>query len=359
MDPFPYDSRNRGGGKARTGKARARYDTDMRSRAPLFALLLFVGAFSVPHLAHASIPFLGPIIPDTINRCPAGWGALITVANNIIEFLLTIAIVFVAPIMIAYAGFLYVINPMSMSNIGKAKNILLNTISGIVIALSAWLIVDAVMAVLYNPTTAGQTWSSIIRGDSSSFCLLQTSSLNNLNQTSYGVTGVTSSGKALLSTTPSNVPGNACNPSTITSAVPSATQQQAQLLACIAQGESTCGTSGGPYNLNYSWNKASSNGKASTAAGPYQVLLASNHSCYENATCYAAAGVSGPLNCQNAFDSKGFPIPGSSLVTTCQKAAANTACSAAAAVCLLNHQSFASAYGTDPYLASCQQAYGG
>lgn len=346
----------------------------MRSRFFLFTILFVAGSLALPLAAHAAIPFFGPIIPDDINRCAAGWGAVIDVINRIISFSITIAIVFVAPLMIAYAGFLYVVNPVNASGISEAKKILTNTVVGIVIALSGWLIVDAIMAVLYNANapvgaTGGVlgTWSSIVYGDSSKLCLIQEGALNRLNQTvpGTGITGIGADGSVFtggggtLSTALSTSPGDPCNPATIMAAVPNASISQANLLACIAKGESTCGTKNPPYNLNYSWNKDTGNGKASTAAGAYQVLLSSNSSCYDNAVCEAAGGTSGvPLNCKSGFDSKGFPISGSAVVERCKQAAGNVGCSSAAAVCLLQKQSFSSAYATNPYTASCQSKYG-
>lgn len=162
-------------------RSAVRYDTDMRSRATLLAFMLVTGALALPHFAHAAIPFFGPIIPPPSvsgvpgsDTCAAGWGMLITVINNIIELLLTLAIVFVAPIMIAYAGFLYVINPYKPGERTHANSILLNTIAGIVVALAAWLIVDAVMAVLYNknaPGFAGATWWSIVSSGGVADCI--------------------------------------------------------------------------------------------------------------------------------------------------------------------------------------------
>lgn len=329
---------------------------NMRFRVPLFALLLVAGSFVLPLAAHAAIPFFGPIIPEGLDVCPTGWGAVMIVVNNIISLLLTLAIVFVAPIMIAYAGFLFVVNSVNPTGIDKAKGILLNTVVGIIIALAGWLIVNAVMAVFYKPSAVGgASWWQIVTS-SGPPCLDQKGALPDAGLNQALVTGVTATG-GTLSTTISTVPGSACNPSTVIAAAPNASISQANLLACIARGESTCGAMNPPYNLNYSWNKAGKDGKASTAAGAYQVLLSSNHTCYENNVCYAAAGVSGPLNCQNAFDSKGFPISGTTL-TNCEKAAGNVSCSAAAAVCLLSQQSFASAYATDRYMASCQSQYG-
>ena len=86
----------------------------MRSRIPLFAFLLVAGSLALPLAAQAGgIPFFGPIIPNeqiTVNGvltnqnvCAAGWGLLITVINNVISLLITLAIVFVAPLMIAWS----------------------------------------------------------------------------------------------------------------------------------------------------------------------------------------------------------------------------------------------------------------
>ena len=140
----------------------------MRFRVPLLVFLFAVGSFALPLVVHAGgIPFFGPIIPqEGINAvCPAGWGMLMLVINNIISLLLTLAIVFVAPLMIAYSGFLFVVNPVDSSGISKARGILTNTIVGIVIALAGWLIVDAIMVVLYNGSFG--TWSNLVTGSGS------------------------------------------------------------------------------------------------------------------------------------------------------------------------------------------------
>ena len=181
MDPCTQDSRNKSGGKV-----------------ALLVLILIAGSLALPHLAHAAIPFFDPIIPDDINKCAAGWGALIIVINRLIQFLITLAIVFVAPLMIAYSGFLFVVNPVSSGGKEKARSILTNTVVGIVIALAGWMIVDAIMVVLYNPgassgTTTLQAWSSIVYGDSSKLCLIQEAALKDLNQ-SVNVQGISASG---------------------------------------------------------------------------------------------------------------------------------------------------------------------
>ncbi len=324
-----------------------RYDTSMRSRIALFAFLFITGLFTLPLVTHASgIPFFGPIIPSGNDLCPAGWGMLIIVVNNIIEFAITLVIVFIAPIMIAYSGFLFVVNPVNPSGKEKAKSILLNTVVGTIIALAGWLIVDAVMAVLYNPSAAGGTWSSIVTSGGLPACLQQAGSLYQLDQsTGANIQSINANGNMALS-----FGTGACDSNSVLinaqSAGYSLTMSQANTLACIAAPEDSCG-SGDPYN--YSWNKNAGKGKASTAFGAFQIALSTNHLCFENPVCYKAAGVTGPLNCQNGFGPNGFLNGGNATVlANCIKAASNLACNTAAAACVLQKQGF-SAWTADPH----------
>ncbi|MDP1689839.1 MAG: pilin [bacterium] len=305
----------------------------MRSRAPLFTLLLVVSFLSLPFVAYAGIPFFGPIIPAEFNACAAGWGMLITVVNNIISFLLTLAIVFVAPLMIAYAGFLFVVNPVDSGGISKAKGILTNTIFGIVIALASWMIVDALMVVLYSGSEGSSkwgTWASLVTSGNLPACLPQQGTASQPGVITSAPVGVGG-----LKAPPAGKAGTACDPAVLKAAVPSLTAAQANTLACIAAPESSCGA---PHNPpNYNWNSAVSS-PGSSAAGAFQVLLSTNARCYENAACYAAAGVSGPLNCASGF-SRGNPktdSAGAAVVQKCLAAANNLTCSTSAAACLVN-----------------------
>ncbi len=305
----------------------------MRFRTPLFASALPVLAFPAIAVAQ-TIPFFGPIVPSSINQCPAGWTMLITVANNIIVFSITIAIVFIAPLMIAWAGFLFVVNPVNASGKEQAKSILWHTLIGILIALSAWFIVSAVMTVLYKPDPGAgfaANWAAIIQGNGDP-CLQQAGSLQTLNQIGApSITGVSATGVNTLS-----FGTGACDSSTIQQAAAAGnytlTTAQANTLACLAKPESTCGT----VNKNYKW------GNGSSAAGAFQVTLQGNSSCYDNAVCSQAAGVTGNLNCASAF-SGGNPktdAASQKLVQECLQAAANLNCSTTAAACVLQKQGF-------------------
>jgi len=152
----------------------------MRLQTTLLATALVVlASLALPGATHAqTIPFFGPIVPESAAACPAAWGLLIVVINRIIIVLISVAIVFVAPLMIAWAGFLLVANPFNSGAKDQAKKILTNTVVGIVVAMCGWLIVDAVMAVVYQPTSGAQygsawgRWYDLISsGGSGNYCI--------------------------------------------------------------------------------------------------------------------------------------------------------------------------------------------
>ncbi len=259
-------------GKVAPFRGEWQYDRGMRSRIPLFAFLLIASALVLPIAAHAQgIPFFGPIIPDAANKCAAGWGTLVVVFNRLIALLITLAIIFVAPLMVAYSGFLLVIGQGNASEISKAKGILWNTVVGIVIALAGWMIVDAIMAVLYNSTTPVsdgsvlKTWSNIITSGNQPFCLIQEGSLYKLNQASPGITGVNANGTVVStngSTSLCSSSNTACSPSVLQAAKFTATQ--ANVMSCIAVTESSGIPATPPYNTTHP-------GSNSTACGLFQI----------------------------------------------------------------------------------------
>lgn len=276
-------------GKLLACKLRRGMIARMRSRVPLFLLLLLAGVAVVPHFAHAAIPFFGPIVPDTGNLCAPAWGMVITVVNNLIELGITLAIVFVAPIMIAYAGFLMVVEPMSPGGHTKARGILLNTVVGIVVALAAWLIVDAVMAALTpNGRPFGENWATIISSNGAPQCINIPATLNQ-TATGAGVTGVSANGSVYTGPLGQCGSGNtACSVSALRAL--GASVGQANAMSCIAVTES----SGNPNTPVYNTVHPGSN---STACGTFQIVQTTwkeyasgsctNFSNCTNATCNA------------------------------------------------------------------------
>ena len=75
------------------------------------------------------------------------WGALITLGGNILNFMVTIS-VFIAAIMFAYAGWLFFSDTGNASNIESAKKIFGAVVIGLIIVLTAWLVVNTLLDTL-------------------------------------------------------------------------------------------------------------------------------------------------------------------------------------------------------------------
>ncbi len=312
----------------------------MRSRVHVFALALIAGSLALPHFAHAAIPFFGTIVPDNISRCAAGWGAVITIANNIIQFTLTIALVFLLPIMITYAGFLMVVNQGNPGKITQAKNIILNTVLGIVIAMAAWLIVDAVMVALYDPSKFdGETWMSLIGSHGAADCLIQEGALQNLNQTSLQVTGLSANGEYAYvfgKTGALCADGNgACSPSVLKGV--GFSPAQANVMSCIAGTE----------------NSQQATGCTGNACGTFQIMLTKNQ--------LVGPSCGGTLDCPSLCKGSSGAAVKTAACQPCVQAANNAACNAETAYSLFKQ------YGYKPWTdwsdnkqsAACVQQYGG
>lgn len=329
----------------------------------------------LPFAAHAATTnVFGPIIPDITSggvcSCAGSapdWGCVLQVFQTLLNTIVSVSLVLLT-LFIAYAGIQFMLSPTSEEQRLKARKTLTNALIGLVVILGAWLIVDSVMKVIYNGSAQAGTaqfgpWNALLT-PSTDYCIFQhgtPAALPGISTSTATGAGTTASGDSnvLLNYSAS---GGSCSAATVQQGASAGgytlTNTQASELACIAQWESTCGTKNPPYNLNYSWNKPTSNGKASTAAGAFQVLMSTNSACYDNPACEQAGGTPGvALNCKSGFDSSGFPKNGSPVVQKCEQAAGNVACSASAAACQLQHQNFAGPggmYTADAHASSCQ-----
>ena len=241
---------------------------------------------------------------------------LMVVVNRVISLLITLAIVFVAPLMIAYSGFLFVVNPVSSAGKEQAKGILTHTIVGIVIALAGWMIVNAIMAVLYDKDKFGETWSSLITSDGLPPCLDLKASLN--QSAGIGISGISASGVKYLAP----VSGNCSTDSLISFGIDPSI---ANTMSCIAQNESSC-------------NLTAAN-SSSSAFGLFQVVNGYNDTGHNlnfpvctQAAQTAGYSVSGNLDCHNSVIRGGAPNPNNIyLYNACHAASSNPNCNAAAA----------------------------
>lgn len=124
-------------------------------------------------LAHAAnLPLLDPnfsIVPEACRvDCPCGVGAALQFIQNIMNVLISFAVV-VMSLIIAWAGFLFVMSAANPESRSKARSMLINAFIGLAIVLSAWLIVDFIMKHLYSESTKTSfgPWNKILVLDGS------------------------------------------------------------------------------------------------------------------------------------------------------------------------------------------------
>lgn len=80
---------------------------------------------------------------------PCGFKDFITLINNVITFILKYMVVPIAAIMFAYAGFLLITAGGEAAGARtKAKNIFMNALIGLIIAVGAWLIVKTLIEII-------------------------------------------------------------------------------------------------------------------------------------------------------------------------------------------------------------------
>jgi hypothetical protein len=85
-----------------------------------------------------------------------GWSQLMALVNNVVHFVLFDLAVPIAAIMFAYAGFELLTAGGDTSKMKKAKNIFINVLIGLVVAVAAWLIINTILSILgYNGAWIG------------------------------------------------------------------------------------------------------------------------------------------------------------------------------------------------------------
>lgn len=138
-------------------------------------LLLLASSTSVVHAAN--IPVLDSsfhIVPDAHDldpSCPVGaplsYGAVLDTVQRGMNAAISFGILIFVIIM-AWAGFQFIVSVTNPEARSHARGMLLNAAVGLLIVLSAWLMVDFVMKALYSGAsgTKGQfgPWNSILNG---------------------------------------------------------------------------------------------------------------------------------------------------------------------------------------------------
>lgn len=124
-----------------------------------FALLL-----PLPALAQ-----FGPIVPEACHTCACGFGGVLAIIQNLSNLIISVAVI-IATLIMVWAGVMYIMSATNPESRSTANKMLLNAVIGLMIVLSAWLIVDFVMKTLYG----GQfgPWNSILITGSGDSCVV-------------------------------------------------------------------------------------------------------------------------------------------------------------------------------------------
>lgn len=85
------------------------------------------------------------------------------VAQNVLNTGIYVA-VFLSAILFAWAGFLYLTNVTSPNQVQKAKTLFGDVLVGLLIILSAWLIIDTIMKTLIQDDSKFGPWNEICVG---------------------------------------------------------------------------------------------------------------------------------------------------------------------------------------------------
>ncbi|PIT96746.1 hypothetical protein COT82_01470 [Candidatus Campbellbacteria bacterium CG10_big_fil_rev_8_21_14_0_10_35_52] len=124
-----------------------------------FIVSLFLTIFTKKVYAAAS--FMKPIVPKCASGGICGYCDLISLVNNIIEFLIYFSVI-MATLMFMYAGFQYLTAGGKGDKITSAHKIFTNVFLGLVFVLAAFLIVDTIMKTfLPNGSTKFGPWNEI------------------------------------------------------------------------------------------------------------------------------------------------------------------------------------------------------
>lgn len=115
------------------------YDAGMSVRLiSIFSLTLLLLPLGALAQERGLVPCNGP---------DCNWASLLQLGKNILNFIITIAII-AAGIMFAYAGFKYFTAGGNSSKVGEAHKIFFHVVVGLVVILTAWLVVNTILETL-------------------------------------------------------------------------------------------------------------------------------------------------------------------------------------------------------------------
>jgi hypothetical protein len=334
----------------------------MKIRAVLFACI----GIALPFIALGATAGIVPC--DSFVSCNlCSLGQLI---QNIINFLLGLAIPLSA-IGFAWSGILYFSSGGSPGQVEKAKKIFKDMFIGFIIAISAWLIIQTLISTLVtgnyfiggkwnnlqcvsgiglNPgerltgTSIGQIFNPVAPTPVINYSDGQSQSCNSGDTlTTESPEDATTVCKRSDGSTysPTSSPGLSSSGGSCSGAASAFGNQNTT--QCIVNAES----SGIASNYNHQYLSADGN---PVVVGCFQVEMTPANGNAGNLNypeCASAAGVSGDLNCNQAFSGPGgkapataYSVSNSSLYQQCLKALQNVDCNTAVAKSLYNQSGY-------------------
>jgi len=123
----------------------------MKKKFLIYLLVFLILALPALSLAQGKIVSQngGLVSCDNSAAHPCDWTALMSLVNNIINFIIYYMAIPIAAIMFAYAGFLLITAGGEAAGARtKAKSIFTNAIIGLVLAVACWLIIKLVLNIV-------------------------------------------------------------------------------------------------------------------------------------------------------------------------------------------------------------------
>ena len=295
----------------------------------LSRLLIPAGVLLVLLLPHiglaASIGSFDPIIPQSgACTCPGtapSWGCVLLVLQHVINMAVSLGVV-LSVLYLAYSGALLVTSAGNPSAREQAKQRMTSWAVGMVVLLTAWLIVDFIMKTLYG----GQfgPWNAILASNGSDQCLKANENPTAIISGTISIVG----GAPSASVTGAGSASGDCSPLNLANDWDSV--QKGELFSCIINNESGC------QNIA-TQARSEVPGKGSSAGGRYQVLASTNGlnfpACVTAAQQHGFTGTS--LNCTKYFPNG--HADGSQMSQICRAAQLDPTCNTQAARYLYNH----------------------
>jgi hypothetical protein len=301
-----------------------------------FALLVFI--FLLPEFAHAAVTPLSSgfqIFPSACNcsqitsngitgpSAPA-WGCIMQTFQNIITFIIGFAVILIT-VFLAWAGFTYM---TSGGNPGKhelANKRIMNAVIGLLIVLCAYLLVDSILKVIYNPANPNfGPWNSILGGNPGEDCLSIVNPPNSAPSVGNPAAGAVNAGSPTTGAIQNT--NNACTATALSGAF----GNNAAAMSCVSHYED-----GSCNPTTPSGTDIGSDGKA-VSFGLFQINISANN-LSQYPACESVVN-NQPLNCTQAFSGGAYTssnhstaVSNQSLYNTCVSAVTNASCNEAAA----------------------------